>query len=60
MNRVLIDRVLEYGEQGNVLRGKRAMSVITTGGSRAVYCVEGESNFSVTNFSVGGAQINGQ
>lgn len=49
-----IDLVLEhgwaYGEGGDALLGKQIMNVITTGGSRAVYCAEGKNNFSVNEF----------
>lgn len=49
-----IDLVLEYkwayGPDGNALKGKQVLSVITAGGSRAVYCAEGNNNYSVNEF----------
>ncbi len=49
-----IDLVLEYqwayGPNGHELEGKQAMNVITTGGSRAVYCAEGNNHYSVNEF----------
>jgi len=49
-----IDVVLEfgwaYGPEGNALNGKKCLNVITTGGSRAVYCPEGTNNYSVNEF----------
>ncbi|MDO6492510.1 MULTISPECIES: glutathione-regulated potassium-efflux system oxidoreductase KefF [unclassified Cellulophaga] len=49
-----IDMVLEfgwaYGPNGNALQGKKSLNVITTGGSRAVYCETGTNSFSVNEF----------
>lgn len=49
-----IDMVLEfnwaYGPEGNALQGKTVMNVITTGGSRDVYCSEGYNSFTVNQF----------
>lgn len=49
-----IDLVLEfgwaYGPDGNALKDKKCLNVITTGGSRAVYCPEGNNNYSVNEF----------
>ncbi len=49
-----IDIVLEfgwaYGPEGNALKGKQALNVITAGGSREVYCTEGNNNYSVNEF----------
>jgi glutathione-regulated potassium-efflux system ancillary protein KefG len=49
-----IDMVLEYnwayGPQGNALRGKQALSVVTAGGTREVYCAQGKNNYSVNEF----------
>jgi len=49
-----IDLVLEfgwaYGPEGNALESKKCLNVITTGGSRTVYCSEGNNNYSVNEF----------
>jgi len=49
-----IDLVLEfgwaYGPDGNALNGKTCLQVITTGGSRAVYCSEGKNFYSINEF----------
>lgn len=49
-----IDLVLEYnwayGPKGNALLGKRAISIITTGGKEEVYCREGKNNYSINEF----------
>lgn len=49
-----IDLVLEfgwaYGPNGNALRSKICFNVITTGGSRDVYCSEGSNSFTVNQF----------
>ncbi len=49
-----IDVVLEYdwayGPNGNALKGKQVLSVITTGGSEEVYCTEGSNNYPVHEF----------
>ncbi|MEO1259478.1 MAG: NAD(P)H-dependent oxidoreductase [Bacteroidota bacterium] len=49
-----IDLVLEYGwaygPEGNALRGKKVLQVITTGGSEKVYCAEGRNMYSINEF----------
>ncbi|GHC50889.1 glutathione-regulated potassium-efflux system oxidoreductase KefF [Ulvibacter litoralis] len=49
-----IDMVLEfgwaYGPNGNALQAKTCLNVITTGGSRDVYCSEGTNSFTVNQF----------
>ncbi|WP_378187845.1 NAD(P)H-dependent oxidoreductase [Aquimarina sp. W85] len=49
-----IDMVLEfnwaYGPEGTALQGKTCLNVITTGGSREVYCSEGYNSFTITQF----------
>lgn len=49
-----IDMVLEYGwaygPNGHALHSKTCLNVITTGGSRDVYCAEGSNNYSVNQF----------
>ena len=49
-----IDMVLEfgwaYGPNGNALQNKTCLNVITTGGSRKVYCSEGSNSFTVRQF----------
>tara|TARA_R110000868_G_scaffold4211_1_gene26392 strand:- start:41657 stop:42250 length:594 start_codon:yes stop_codon:yes gene_type:complete len=49
-----IDMVLEfgwaYGPEGNALQSKTCLNVITTGGSREVYCSEGTNSFTVNQF----------
>jgi glutathione-regulated potassium-efflux system ancillary protein KefG len=48
------DMVLEfnwaYGPEGKALEGKTVMNVITTGGTRDVYCSEGYNSFTVNQF----------
>ena len=36
-----------YGDGGNALVGKRARTVVTTGGSKAAYCAEGHNGYPV-------------
>ncbi|WP_209402374.1 NAD(P)H-dependent oxidoreductase [Pseudozobellia sp. WGM2] len=49
-----IDLVLEYnwayGPKGQALQHKKCLNVITTGGSRALYCAEGSNHYSVNEF----------
>ncbi|MRH99457.1 NAD(P)H oxidoreductase [Kriegella sp. EG-1] len=49
-----IDMVLEfnwaYGPEGKALHDKICLNVITTGGSKAVYCSEGYNSFTVKQF----------
>lgn len=49
-----IDMVLEfnwaYGPEGKALHGKICLNVITTGGSKEVYCSEGYNSFTVKQF----------
>ena len=49
-----IDVVLEfgwaYGSEGNALRGKQCLQVITTGGSEKVYCADGKNMYSINEF----------
>lgn len=49
-----IDLVLEfgwaYGPEGNALRSKKCLNVITAGGSKEVYCSQGNNNYSVNEF----------
>ncbi|MBM1107149.1 NAD(P)H-dependent oxidoreductase [Aurantibacter crassamenti] len=49
-----IDMVLEfgwaYGPEGKALQSKTCLNVITTGGSREVYCSEGTNSFTVNQF----------
>ena len=49
-----IDMVLEfdwaYGPNGKALQNKTCLNVITTGGSREVYCSEGSNSFTVSQF----------
>ncbi|MEQ9290318.1 MAG: NAD(P)H-dependent oxidoreductase [Cyclobacteriaceae bacterium] len=49
-----IDLVLEfgwaYGPEGNALVSKRCLNVITAGGSKEVYCSQGNNNYSVNEF----------
>lgn len=51
-----MDLVLEhgwaYGERGRMLEGKSVLSVISTGGRREVYSVEGRNHFSINEFLV--------
>lgn len=48
------DLVLEhgfaYGQNGNALKGKKAMSVITTGGKKETYSADGRNGYDVTQF----------
>lgn len=49
-----IDLVLEfgwaYGPGGNALKDKKCLNVITTGGSRDLYCDSGNHNYSIVEF----------
>ena len=49
-----IDMVLEfgwaYGPEANELQNKTCLNVITTGGSRDLYCSEGTNSFTVNQF----------
>lgn len=49
-----IDVVLEfgwaYGPDGDALKNKKCLNVITTGGSRELYCSEGNNHYSVNEF----------
>jgi len=49
-----IDMVLEfgwaYGPDGDALEGKKALNVITAGGTREVYCSEGRNNYTIREF----------
>lgn len=49
-----MDMVLEfgwaYGPEGTALRSKICLNVITTGGSRELYCAEGSNSFSINQF----------
>lgn len=49
-----IDLVLEYnwayGPEGKALQQKKCLNVITTGGSRELYCSEGSNHYSVNEF----------
>ncbi|MEM1120814.1 MAG: NAD(P)H-dependent oxidoreductase [Bacteroidota bacterium] len=49
-----IDLVLEYGwaygPSGHALKGKQCLQIITTGGSREVYCSEGRNRYSINEF----------
>ncbi|MBG47371.1 MAG: NAD(P)H oxidoreductase [Pseudozobellia sp.] len=49
-----IDLVLEYnwayGPDGKALLNKKCLNVITTGGSRELYCSEGSNHYSVNEF----------
>lgn len=49
-----IDLVLEYGwaygPEGNALQGKKCLQIITTGGSRKVYCSEGRNMYTINEF----------
>ena len=49
-----IDLVLEYGwaygPQGNALQGKKCLQIITTGGSKKVYCSEGRNIYTINEF----------
>lgn len=41
-----------YGEKGRNLEGKQVLSVISTGGSKELYCSEGKNQFTVNEFLV--------
>lgn len=49
-----MDLVLEhgfaYGAKGRALEGKWALSVISTGGSKEVYCASGSNHFTINQF----------
>lgn len=49
-----IDIVLEfgwaYGPGGDALNGKVALSVLTAGGTREVYCAEGKNQYTIREF----------
>lgn len=49
-----IDVVLEfgwaYGPEGNALESKKCLQVVTTGGTKKVYCSEGKNIYSVNQF----------
>lgn len=49
-----MDLVLEhgfaYGINGKALAGKKAISVISTGGKKEVYCKEGRNHFTINQF----------
>jgi len=49
-----MDVVLEFGwahgPNGRAFQAKKCLNVITTGGTRAVYCSEGNHNYSVNEF----------
>ncbi len=49
-----IDITLEfgwaYGPNGTALEGKKALNVITAGGSREVYCSEGRNHYTIREF----------
>lgn len=49
-----IDLVLEYGwaygPEGNALKGKKCLQIVTTGGSAKVYCAEGRNMYSINEF----------
>ncbi|WP_334058029.1 NAD(P)H-dependent oxidoreductase [Polaribacter sp. P097] len=49
-----IDLVLEfnwaYGPQGDALNGKICLNTITTGGSKEMYCSEGNNSFTIGQF----------
>lgn len=49
-----IDVVLEfnwaYGPEGNALKHKKCLNVITTGGAREVYCTNGNNHYSINEF----------
>lgn len=51
-----MDLVLEhgfaYGVKGRALEGKWAISAISTGGSKEVYCLSGSNHFTVNQFLV--------
>jgi glutathione-regulated potassium-efflux system ancillary protein KefG len=41
-----------YGDKGRRLEGKKAMSVVTTGGRREVYSAQGRNHFTMNEFLV--------
>ena len=41
-----------YGENGKNLKGKQVLSVISTGGSKEIYCKEGRNQFTVNEFLI--------
>lgn len=49
-----IDMVLEfnwaYGPKGTALQSKICLNVITTGGSKELYCSQGSNSFTITEF----------
>jgi len=49
-----IDLVLEYnwayGPHGKLLSGKLALSAITAGGTKEVYCSDGSNNYTISQF----------
>lgn len=49
-----IDMVLEYGwaygPNGDALEGKKALNIITAGGTREVYCSEGRNHYTIQEF----------
>ncbi|NOR75574.1 MAG: NAD(P)H oxidoreductase [Draconibacterium sp.] len=49
-----MDLVLEhgfaYGINGKALKGKKSISVITTGGKKEIYCKEGRNHFTINQF----------
>ena len=51
-----MDLVLEhgfaYGINGKALSGKKAISVISTGGKKEVYCKEGRNHFTINQFLI--------
>jgi len=42
-----------YGKNGNALRGKKAISVITTGGSKEAYSKKGHNKYTIPQFLLG-------
>lgn len=49
---LVLQRGFAYGTKGRSLEGKKVLSVISTGGSKEVYCKEGKNNFTVNQFLV--------
>lgn len=41
-----------YGEKGRNLEGKQVFSVISTGGSKEIYCKEGRNHYTVNEFLI--------
>lgn len=41
-----------YGYKGQNLEGKQALSIISTGGNKDVYCTEGRNHFTINEFLV--------